>query len=319
MADDVQKAAEEESRDLGFGNQLDGNTARLLNADGSFNVKRRGIGFRHFFLYNYLISISWSRFLLLVFLFFIVLNAFFAFLYLATGIDGLSGLPEGESTFSNFLYCFYFSTQTFTTVGYGAISPQTHTASLIASFEAMVGLLGFAFATGLLYGRFSKPTASILFSDKMLVSPYRDGKDALMFRIVNARRSQLVNLQVKVIANWFEEGSRRYAPLDLERDFVTLFPLNWTIVHPLGEESPIWNIMTRQLKNCDPEFMIIINGYDDNFAQEVHARSSYKRTEMVWGARFVPMYKVEEDGDTVVELDKLSLCQKAELNQLKNS
>jgi inward rectifier potassium channel len=181
-------------------------------------------------------------------------------------MDGLKGCPEGESLFSNFLYSFYFSTQTFTTVGYGSISPQSHTASLIASFEAMVGLMGFAFATGLLYGRFSRPTASILFSDKILVSPYREGQDALMFRIVNTRSSQLVNLHVTVIANWFERGKRRYASVDLERDFVTLFPLNWTIVHPLSEESPVWDILNQGLKNCDPEFMIIINGYDDTFS-----------------------------------------------------
>ncbi|MEZ4686115.1 MAG: ion channel [Bacteroidia bacterium] len=318
MEETVDKPVQEENRDLGFGNQLGSNTARFLNPDGSFNVRRTGIGLRNIHLYNYLISISWPRFLLLVFIFFIVLNTLFAMVYLATGMEGLSGRPEGEAWWSNFLYCFYFSTQTFTTVGYGSISPQGHAASLIASFEAMVGLMGFAFATGLLYGRFSRPRASILFSDKMLVAPYREGNDALMFRIVNARSSQLVNLRVKVIVNWYENGKRRYELLGLERDFVTLFPLNWTIVHPLTEESPIWKIMNEKLRQVDPEFMIIINGYDDSFAQEVHARSSYKSTEMVWGARFVPMYRVDEAGDTILALDHLSLCEKADLNQLKN-
>ncbi|MFK7969794.1 MAG: ion channel [Bacteroidia bacterium] len=310
--------AEGQGADLGFGNQLAGSTSRLLNQDGSFNIKRTGLGFRNFHLYNYLISISWARFLLWVFIFFILLNATFALLYMATGINGITGHPKDEGWWASFLYCFYFSTQTFTTVGYGAISPQSHAASLLSSFEAMVGLMGFAFATGLLYGRFSRPTATVLYSDKMLAGPYKDDQDALMFRIVNARSSQLINLHVEVIMSWFEDGTRMYRQLGLERDTVTMFPLNWTIVHPVDEESPIWNFSLKDLQKCDPEFMVIINGYDDTFAQNVHARGSYRSTDVVWGARFVPMYHVDAEGQTVLEIDKLSLCEAANLVHLKN-
>lgn len=314
---DQKDQEESKEEDLGFGSQLGENTARLINPDGSFNVKRKGIRLKHFYLYNYLISISWGKFLLLVFIFFILLNASFAFLYLLTGMNGLSGHPRDGAWWSNFLYCFYFSTQTFTTVGYGSISPMSHAASIIASFEAMVGLMGFAFATGLLYGRFSKPSASVLFSEKVLAGPINDTQDALMFRIVNSRSSQLVNLHVQVIMNWFENGTRKFESLQLERDTVTLFPLNWTITHPIDEESPIWKFSMEDLQKCDPEFMVIINGYDDSFAQEVHARGSYKSSDVVWGARFVPMYFVNNEGETILELNKLSMCAAASLQQLK--
>lgn len=304
-------------KDLGFGNAISERANRLINSDGSMNVKRVGTHWRDFHLYNYLIGLSWRNFWLILAAFLILLNLFFAGLYMLVGIEQLSGLPEGKTT-SDFGFAFYFSVQTFTTVGYGALSPTGHAASLIASIEAMMGLIGFAFATGLLYGRFARPTARILFSEEALIAPYKDGMNGLMFRIVNGRQNQLIEMNVKVIMSWFppnsEQMKREFAFLELERSFVSLFPLSWTIVHPIDDNSPLRHYTNERLRRCNPEFLITIKAFDDSFAQEVHARGSYKSSEVVWGGKFEPMFYVNEDGETVLEMDKLSNWREANLN-----
>jgi len=304
-------------KDLGFGNAISDRATRLINPDGSMNVKRVGTNWRDFHLYNYLIRLRWRDFWVILAAFLILLNVFFAGIYMLVGIEQLNGLPTGNP-FSDFGFAFYFSVQTFTTVGYGALSPVGHTASIIASIEAMMGLIGFAFATGLLYGRFARPTTRIHFSEKALIAPYRDGLNGFMFRIVNGRQNQLIEVSVKVIMSWFppgeHQGKREFAVLDLERSFVSLFPLSWTIVHPIDEKSPLSKYSWQKLQTCNPEFMITIRAYDDSFAQEVHARGSFKGDECVWGAKFEPMFYVNSEGETVLELDKLSNWREATLN-----
>ena len=139
-----------------------------------------------------------------------------------------------------------------------------------------------------------------------------------MFRIVNGRRNQLIEVEVRVIMSWFpkgdHKGKREFALLELERSFVSLFPLSWTIVHPLDEKSPLAHYAEKQLAECDPEFMITIKAFDDSFAQEVHARGSYKGNQCVWGAKFEPMFYVNEEGETVLEVDKLGNWREARLN-----
>lgn len=310
-------AAPQADKDLGFGNAISDRATRLINPDGSMNVKRMGTSWRDIHLYHYLITLRWREFWAILAVFLIVLNIIFAGLYMLVGIEQLNGLPSG-SFLSDFGFAFYFSVQTFTTVGYGALSPMGHAASIIASIEAMMGLIGFAFATGLLYGRFARPTARILFSEKALIAPYRDGLNGLMFRIVNGRQNQLIEVSVKVIMSWFPQGDhsgkREFAMLELERSYVSLFPLSWTIVHPLDEKSPLTKYTSEQLQGCNPEFMITIRAYDDSFAQEVHARGSYRGDECVWGAKFEPMFYVNSEGETVLEIDKLSNWREAALN-----
>ena len=303
-------------RDLGFGSRVESNHARLINPNGSLNVIKKGGGLGAFHLYQFLITTSWWKFLLYVFLFFVLTNTFFASLYLIAGAEGLSGAPTGNGL-SLFAHAFYFSVQTFTTVGYGAISPLNDANSLISSFEAMVGLMGFALVTGVLYGRFARPSAKIRFSQKALIAPYKD-INGLMCRIVNRRRNQLIELSASVFLSRYEwvenDVKQRFYPLQLERDKIAMFPLNWTLVHPIDENSPIYGLTIDQMKAQSTEILIIIKAYDDTFAQLVHARCSYRVEDMLVGKKFLPMYHTDESGKIILEIDCIDKMEDAPLN-----
>ena len=176
---------EQKDNDLGFGRSISRDNARLINKDGTFNVRKINVGLRAINPYLLLVSMPWWKFNLLIIGAYTALNVLFALVYVAVGIEHLGGDPT-EGFLSQFAMGFYFSVQTVTTVGYGAISPMGHLTSLISSFEALIGLLAFALATGLLFGRFAQPSAKIQFSPQMVMAPYGD-INGLMFRIVNRR------------------------------------------------------------------------------------------------------------------------------------
>lgn len=289
--------------DPGFGTKYRKKTKRIINHDGTFNIKRTGLRYSTANLYNSMINMSWPRFLFMVFLVYIAVNSLFAFVYTFIGVQQINvpgGLPWGEQ----WLNAFYFSCQSFTSVGYGGFHPLSHSANLVASFEALVGLLSFALATGLLYGRFSKPSARLLFSKNVLVSPYKDGW-GLNFRIANRRNNMLVNLQAEVLLMVTKEGERKYYSLDLEISRVMFLPLNWTIVHPINEDSPLWNKRPDELLDVDAEIIILIQGFDDTFSQTVHSRFSYLLSDFVWGARFKQPYYTTDDGEVIFEVDHI--------------
>ena len=277
---------EEEGRDLGFGAVVARESRqRLLNRDGSFNVARRGLRLgSSLSLYHLLLTTSWTRFVGLVAGSYVLFNGGFAVAYLLCGPAALAG---GDQT--GFARAFFFSVETFSTIGYGIIGPVGTAANLVVTVEALVGLLWLALATGLLFARFSRPTAKVLFSRTAVIAPYR-GMTAFEFRIANARSNQLIELHATVMFARFEEvhgrAVRRFYPLALERDSVTFFPLSWTIVHPIDEASPLQGFTRDDLKQCDGEFLVLLSGVEETFAQRVHARSSYKWDEIVWGAKF---------------------------------
>ena len=294
--------------DLGFGTKICEKGGRLINRDGTFNVERRGQ--YTWTPYQTLAEMSWLKFLSLIGLFFFGINAFFAFLFYCCGADGFSGLQQG-SNLDLYFQLFFFSVQTFTTVGYGSISPIGFEANLIATFDAFFGLLAFALATGLLFARFAKPKAQILFSKHALIAPYNGGW-SFQFRIVNMRNNNIINLEAKVAMSWLENDNgssvRRFANLMLERSKVSLFPLNWTIVHPIDSTSPLYKKSMEDLKEMNVEFLILISGYDDTFAQQVHDNGSYIAEEIVWDAQFEGMY-YPADQRTILELDKINELQ----------
>jgi inward rectifier potassium channel len=267
--------SDEEVRDLGFGAVVAGESRqRLLNRDGSFNVQRRGLRLgSSLSLYHLLLTTSWTRFMGLIVGSYVLFNGGFGLAFVMCGPDALSG--GGEATFSR---AFFFSVETFSTIGYGVIGPAGMAANLVVTVEALVGLLWLALATGLLFARFSRPTAKVLFSRTAVVAPYR-GIKAFEFRIANARSSQLIEVQAKVMFARFEDAGgravRRFYPLALERDSVTFFPLTWTIVHPIDESSPLRGLTRTELRACDGEFLVLLAGVEETFAQRVHARSSY--------------------------------------------
>ncbi|GAB4428256.1 MAG: ion channel [Bacteroidia bacterium] len=279
-------------QDLGFGTSIGRDNKRLLNPDGSFNVRRIGGGLGAFHPFLFLITMPWWKFWLITASVFALINAGFAGLYLLVDYQGLQGAPMETATWGQrFAYAFFFSAQTFTTVGYSSISPVSFVANVISSFEAMIGLMGFALATGVLYGRFSRPSAKIAFSQQALVAPYQD-INALMIRIVNRRSNQLIELEVLVVAMWYEavkgEYKQQFRALPLERDRVTVFPLTWTLVHPITTESPLYGIRSEALAERHFEVLIMIKGFDDTFAQTVHARRSYSTTRSNGAGDFSP-------------------------------
>jgi inward rectifier potassium channel len=281
-------------RDLGVGSVVSRESrTRLLNRDGSFNVMRSGMGLLETIAPYQLLRISWTGFLGLVALLYLVLNLLFAAAYWAAGPEALAG-PGAGMLGGRFAQAFFFSIQTFATIGYGQIGPNGLSANLIVTVEALVGLMYQALATGLLFARFVRPRASILFSHRAVVAPYGTGR-ALQFRIANRHRNEIIELEAQVIFSAMEPDGRagavrRYTPLTLERNKVTFFPLSWTIVHPIDEKSPLAGKASADLEGAQAEILILLSGIDETFEQTVHARSSYRVDEIVWNARFRSMF-----------------------------
>lgn len=279
-----------EERELGFGSTLT-TEGRLMNADGSFNVVReRSTIWDN--TYYHLITMPWWVFGGLLLISFALINAIFACIYCLVGIEGLTGIAP-STLMDDFLHAFFFSSQTLTTVGYGHISPNGWDTSTLAALESFVGLLMFALISGLLYGRFSRPQAKIIFSENALIAPYKDGQ-GLMFRLSNARRSEMIETEVQVIAavNQPDDNgvlSRRFFPLELEISKISFFSLSWTIVHALSEKSPLFGFSEIDLKETNVELLILVKGIEDTNQQMVHARRSYIADEIVWDAKFLPI------------------------------
>lgn len=210
----------------------------------------------------------------------------------------------------------FFSAQSLTTVGYGRVAPVGIPQSLVAAIESMVGLLGFALATGLLYGRFSKATAKIIHSKNILISPYQDGI-GLMFRIANIRETQLVEVEVQVtiskIMTENDKEIRRFYPLELERSKISMFPLSWVIVHPINESSLLFGKTSEDLYKEDMELLVYFKAYDQTFSQNVHYRISYRAEDLVWGAKFTINFQSQADGPTLHYLDRIGEFEKVQL------
>ena len=282
-------------RDLGFGSVVGRDSRqRLLNRDGSFNVVRSGLGFLDAFApYHVLLTISWTGFLCLLVATYFVLNTVFAVAYLACGPDALMGAGAAMLG-GRFGQAFFFSIQTFATIGYGQIGPNGLAANIVVTIEALVGLMYQALATGLLFARFTRPTAALVFSRRAIVGPYNTGQ-ALMFRIVNRRRNEIIQLEAQVLFSAMEPDGRggtvrRYSPLSLERNKVTFFPLSWTIVHPIDSVSPMAGRTPEELDRAQAEILVLLSGTDEALEQSVHTRSSYRADEIIWNARFQTMF-----------------------------
>jgi inward rectifier potassium channel len=292
-------------RDLGFGSLAMRGHYRLLNRDGSFNVRRLHEGrLDRLFGYHALINLSWPKFFFVIAVWYMAINAMFALGYLAMGPGALEGAFEG----SQFWRAFFFSVHTFATVGYGNIVPASFLANALVAIQTLFGLLSLALATGLVFARFSRPNARVLYSDAALIAPYED-RTSFQFRIANARRSQLLNVQALVMHSRFEmDGDRRvrrFYSLELERRFVAVLPANWTVVHPISPQSPIFGWSREQLLEAEAEFLVLLNAVDETYSQTVYSRSSYAAHEIEWGRRFAMMF-FEEGSQAVLDLNRLN-------------
>ena len=294
----------------GFGTNSNSTGGRFINKDGRPNVIKKGVGLLdRYSWYHTMLGMKAGRFLVLIFLMYISINLFFAGIYYLIGIQHLAGVNTG-SPWKNFTEVFFFSAQTFTTVGYGRISPTGFMASAVSTFEAFLGLLSFAIATGLFYGRFSQPQAFIKFSHNALIAPFKNGT-ALMFRIVPYKNNNLSDVEIKVtISITTEENGKltdKFFDLELEYAKINGLALSWTIVHPIDDKSPFFGLRKEDIANTDLEIMVFLKGFDQVFSNNVVTRTSYVNSEIIWGARFNMMFKPSEDmNKTIIQIDKLN-------------
>jgi inward rectifier potassium channel len=295
------------SFDPGLTQQVTGNLTRAINKDGSFNVDRRGTSWRYIHPYLHLINAGWPTFLGIVLAAYVLVNVIFAVIYYSRPPDQILG-THAPTNFARFMNDFFFSAHTLSTVGYGNFAPNGMLANTVAALEAITGLMGFALATGVLFGRVSKPSAKIGFSDNVLITPYQD-RTSLQFRVVNLRSNTLIDMQVTAVLMTIDGPpgnlAREFKVLALERDSIYFFPVTWTIVHPIDESSPFFGKTADDLARLRAEVLILIKGFDDTFSQTVNARYSYRYDEIVWGAKFNPAFEIDNQGQIVLELTQL--------------
>ncbi len=249
--------------------------------------------------YHFLLQASWPRVMLLVASIYLGINVLFAGLYLAGG-DDIAGARPGS-----FVDAFFFSVQTFSTIGYGVMSPKNYYAHVVVMLEAFVGLVTVAMATGLMFAKFSRPTARVLFSDRMVVS-MRNGTPTLMFRVANERANDIIEASFRLTVLKPEvsaegERMRRMHEMVLVRGDTPLFTLTFQALHVIDEKSPLHGMTPAELAEGHIRFIVTVTGLDATFATTIHARRIYEAEDIVWNARFADVLRNLPDGQ--LELD----------------
>ncbi len=312
-----------QTNSTGFGSNSNYSAGRFYNKDGTVNVKKRGIPlFDRISVYHSLLAMSPWKFFAVIIAFFVVVNLLFAGLYMLIGIEHLGGMSSNKGM-EAFGEAFFFSAQTFTTVGYGRINPIGFVTSSVAAIEALLGLLSFALATGLLYGRFSRPKAYLSYSEHALIAPYKDDI-AFMFRMAPHKNNHLTDaectltLAMQLMENGEMKNKFYFLPLELSK--INSLALSWTIVHHITESSPLYGMTSEDLKKADAEFMIFVRAFDESFSNTVISRTSYTYNEVIFGARFRVMYHESDDNTTtILDLDRLNDYDRVPLPGLHNS
>ena len=300
------------NNDTGFGTNAANVGGRFINRDGTFNIRKEGLTrLERYSIFHHMLTLPRWRFATVIFVFYLSINLVFAILYLVIGMDQLTGVIA-STPWGKFKEAYFFSTETFTTVGYGRVNPTGDGANVVAAIEAMLGFLSFALATGLMYGRFSRPHAFLVFSNFALIGPYKDGT-GLMFRFAPYKDNHaLTDVEIRVnigLQVQMENGTAeyRYYDLLLERNRVESLPMNWTVVHPIDEQSPLRGFSWDDMKAADVEIYVLIRGFDDVYSNFVQQRTSYTYQEIKFNGKFVPMYRESDDGlTTILELHKLN-------------
>jgi inward rectifier potassium channel len=307
-------------RDLGLSGRIaQSRQTRIMRPDGSLNVTRTGHSFwQSLNLYQHLLTVAWPRFFLYVLALYVVANLIFASLYVAAGPDAIQGVTGDPAT--RWQAAVFFSVQTIATIGYGQMTPHGTLANILVALEALSGLMGFALITGILFARFSRPSALVLRSRIAVVAPYHGGT-GLMFRIANGRSSQLIDLKATVTYSWMDRSDparplRRFQQLPLERDTVALLPTQWIVVHPIDARSPLAGRDQQQILDADPEMFVTISAIDETFSQTVHTRFSYADDEIVHGAKFTDLFGATANGVVTIDLARLSEIERVDLSRI---
>jgi inward rectifier potassium channel len=264
----------------------------------SFKVRR---SIEHSFgdLYHWLLVINWWKFLGLWSLFYFGINVIFALAYLSTK-EGIANAKPGS-----FSDAFFFSVQSLSTIGYGAMYPQTIPAQLLVTFEVLTGIILVAMATGLIFARFSQPRARVLFSKVAIISPFNK-IPTLMFRVANQRNNRIIEarIQVSLLINEISpEGIelRRLYELPLLRSESPSFALSWLVMHPLDRASPLWGETPESLAQSDAVILIILIGLDETFSATIHSRYTYKVSDFLWSVRFTDILYKGDDSNYYID------------------
>lgn len=303
------KRARQKGKEFGFGAAVVGQNQRIVNKDGSFNVSRKGLSvFEQFSFFHWMINTKWIIFLSFVFLGFFIYNTFYSCIYyFILGTHQFHGI-EATSAFGKYFELFFFSSQTFATVGYGRVNPATNPASFVAALDAFSGVLYFAIVTGLLYGRFSKPIPKILFSENGVIAPFKDGF-AIMFRLANKLNHQLQNAEMRLISSLIVDSdghpARQFFELELERKEIIFFATSWTIVHLIDDKSPFFQMTKEEFDHSEPEFMLQLKVYDQSYSQDTFTNTSYRKEEIIWNAKFEQIL-VSDNNKNYVDFSKFN-------------
>jgi inward rectifier potassium channel len=250
-------------------------------------------------VYHFLLTSRWSQLLAILAGGYVVANVLFALAYLALG-DAIEHARPGS-----FADAFFFSVQTMATVGYGNFWPRTTAANVLATAEMIAGGMGLALMTGLVFAKFARPTARVLFSDVAVVRTW-EGVPSLVFRMANARSSQIVEAHVSVVLLRSErtaEGdeARRLHDLRLLRAQSAIFTLTWTAIHPIDAHSPLHGEGAASLAAADAVIVVSLTGFDENLASTVHARHTYAADRVLFGRRFVDVLSVGPGGERIID------------------
>jgi inward rectifier potassium channel len=306
-------------KNTGFGTNASSYGGRFVNKNGSANVEKRGMPIlQRISWYHTMIDMGMWRFMLIIISFYAGINFIFATIYYGIGIEHLDGIASTDSEWVKFGQAYFFSAQTFTTVGYGHISPVGFLTSALSAAEALIGLLSFAIATGLFFGRFSRPTAFLKFSHNAVIAPYGDIA-GLMIRLTPFKNTNFTDAEAKITLGMsIEEDGKmvnKFYSLDLELEKINALSLSWTLVHPITEESPLFKFTKDDFANTQGEILVFVKTFDDMFSNTVAIRTSYTFEEVIYGAKFEPMYtRSIDNAKTILYLDKLNSFTDAPFN-----
>ena len=258
-------------------------------------------------LYHDLLKMSWMGFVTLFTAFLFFIHALFGLIFFFIPLEQFEGF-HFNSGWDHFLECFFFSVQTFGTIGYGKVSPIGVSANGVVTLESFCSLFLVAVLTGLIFARFAKPHSKVLFSHHAVIKKF-DEIPCLMFRLANARQNYITDARVRVTLAIDNPKTRfrDFIDLKLERESSPIFSLSWTIAHDLDQTSPLYGLSEEDWRKRNVELVVTFSGTDTTLSQNVHSKTSYIWSEILHEHDFVDVIKRNANGTVELQIEKLNL------------